>query len=183
MGSRSGAWGRRRKGPRLCTMGRCACEGQIEEMDNIVDEVKEKETAKKIDGWIQIEMTIDSGAVDTVIPPQAIPNIPLRETTASTEKRYYLASNNRKIPIRGRKSIQGYTDDGRPLKLEAEVSDVKRALGSVRRLCEKGNRVVFDPRGSYIENVEAGQRTPMNDNGKGYKVKIWVPDFTRQAKP
>ena len=69
------------------------------------------------------------------------------------------------------------------MKMEAEVADVKRALGSVRRLCEKGNRVVFDPEGSYIENVTSGYKTPIVDNGKGYKVKIWVPDFHRQANP
>ena len=106
--------GQERKRTKTVQYEKCACEGEAEEMDGLVDEIKETETAKRVDGWIQIEMTIDSGAVDTVIPPQAIPNIPLRETTASKEKRYYLAANNSKIPIRGRKSIQGYTDDGRP---------------------------------------------------------------------
>ena len=68
---------------------------------------------------MHIDLTIDSGFVDTVIPPQAIPHVPLRETPASNEKRYHLAATNSNIPIRGRKSIQGYTDDGIPLNLEA----------------------------------------------------------------
>ena len=53
-------------------------------------------------------MTIDSGAVDTVIPPpQSIPHEPLRERPASKEKIYYLAANNSKIPSRGRKAYTG----------------------------------------------------------------------------
>ena len=49
------------------------------------------------------EMTIDSGAVDTVIPPDMVPQIPLRETQASKDNRHYVAANDSKMAIRGRK--------------------------------------------------------------------------------
>ena len=67
--------------------------------------------------------------------------------------------------------------------MEAEVADVKRALGSVRRLCESGNKVVFDLKNSYIEQKATGKRTKIEDNGKGYKVTIWVPGFARLEEP
>ena len=43
--------------------------------------------------WEQIDLTIDSGAVDTVIPPKTVPTVPLRETQAPPENVYYLAAN------------------------------------------------------------------------------------------
>ena len=63
------------------------------------------------------------------------------------------------------------------------MADAPRALGSVRRLCETGNRVVFDHTGSYIENVATGFRTPVKDTGNGYTVTVWVSCFHRQANP
>ena len=63
------------------------------------------------------------------------------------------------------------------------MADVKRALGSVRRLCESGNRVVFDSTGSYIEQKATGRKTKIEDNGKGYKVTIWIPGFARLEQP
>ena len=100
-----------------------------------------------------MDLTIDSGAVDTVIPPQAIPPVPMSETPASTANRYYQAANNSKLPSRDWTLIHGYTEDGRPLRLESEVADATRALGSVMRRCETGNRVVFDNTGRYIEHA------------------------------
>ena len=130
-----------------------------------------------------VEFTIDSGAVYTVIPTWALPKKKIIQTKESKAKQLYLAANNSKIGIHGRKSISGYTDDGSPLKMEAEVADVKRALGSVRRLCESGNKVVFDSKNSYIEQKATGKRTKIEDNGKGYKVTIWVPGFARLEGP
>ena len=75
------------------------------------------------------------------------------------------------------------TDEWNNLKVEAEVSDVRRALGSVKRLCDAGNTVVFSGKESYIENAKTGKRTKIEHNGKGYVVNIWVPHFQGQAHP
>ena len=53
--------------------------------------------------------------------------------------------------------MEGYTDCGKQMKLQAEVAEVKRALVSVKRICEKGNRVVFGEKSSYIENIDSGE--------------------------
>ena len=94
-----------------------------------------------------------------------------------------MAANNSKIPVYGRKMIQGVTDDWNNLKIEAEVADVRRALGSVKRLCEAGNTVVFSGRESYIQNDKTGNRTQIDATRRGYVVNVWVPHFQGQANP
>ena len=46
----------------------------------------------------------------------------------------------------------------RKLPMTFQVAKVRGPLGSVRRICEAGNRVVFDDEGegSYIESKKTG---------------------------
>ena len=131
----------------------------------------------------KLQIHIDSGSVDTVCPKNFHPEGLMRETPESKRGNYYLAANNSKIPVYGRKTIQGVTDEWNNLKVEAEVADVRRALGSVKRLCDAGNTVVFSGQESYIENDNTGKRTKIEHNGKGYVVNIWVPHVQGQAHP
>ena len=79
--------------------------------------------------------------------------------------------------------MKGLTDAWINFKLKAAVADVKRPLVSVSKMCEAGNRVVFDPAGSYVENIKTGKRTAMVHTGRGYKLKVWLPPFQRQVHP
>ena len=49
------------------------------------------------------------------------------------------------------------------------------ALLSVSKVVKAGNRVVFDPTGSYIEHALTGEVTPLIEQRGLYKLKIWVP--------
>ncbi len=55
-----------------------------------------------------------------------------------------------------------------------QVWNVSGPLGSVRRIVEAGNRVVFDSEGSYIEHKGTGTITRINDEGGKYILKLWV---------
>ena len=77
--------------------------------------------------------------------------------------------------------MKGYTNEG-TINMEMEVADVKRALASVNRLTQAGHKVIFGPKHNYIENIKTGHRTYMENSGKGYRVKVWVPSFTRPGK-
>ena len=65
--------------------------------------------------------------------------------------------------------------------METEVADVNRALTSVSRLAEAGNEVVVGPKESFIRNVKSGTKTHNEREGGAYRVKLWVPSFTRQG--
>ena len=75
-----------------------------------------------------------------------------------------------------------------------QVADVKGALGSVHRICEAGNRVVFDDEGSYIECKNTKSRSVIDKVNGVYYMYLWcvkngsqqareVLGFTRQGVP
>ena len=56
-----------------------------------------------------------------------------------------------------------------------QVTDVKQVLASVGRMCDGGNRVVFDDwSGSYIENKRTGERTPLVKKNGIYTFDLWT---------
>ena len=50
------------------------------------------------------------------------------------------------------------------------MADGKKPLMSVKRIVERGNRVVFSGSGSYIINDKTGDRLELKENGKGSYV-------------
>ena len=63
--------------------------------------------------------------------------------------------------------------------MDIQIADVKKALGSVRRMCEAGNKVVFDDDGSYIENKGTGERVALVKERGSYVLSLWVPKVQR----
>eukprot|EP00969_Alexandrium_andersonii_P309611 13682729-Alexandrium_andersonii.AAC.1 len=55
------------------------------------------------------------------------------------------------------KELQGYTQEGEGIGMEMQTAEVKKALGSARRMCEAGSRMVFEEAGSYIEHKASEQ--------------------------
>jgi len=93
---------------------------------------------------------------------------------------FYRAANNTKIAIHGKKALRGYTNEGSEIGIGLQVADVKKALGSVRRMCEAGNRVVFDDEGSYIENKGTGERVTLTKERGSYILSLWVPKKSQE---
>jgi len=74
-------------------------------------------------------------------------------------------------------NFEGITDENRHLNLTMQVAGVKKPLGSVRKMCEAGNRVVFEDiselQGGYVENKLSGTRIPILKEGGTYGVSVW----------
>ena len=65
-----------------------------------------------------------------------------------------------------------------------QVTDCATTLGSVHRMVEAGNRVVFDVQGSYILNKGSGKITPIENRNGSYEFDLWVKAPPRvQAVP
>ena len=123
----------------------------------------------------KITMTIDSGAVDTVGPTSVAKGHPTRPTEASNRGMFYKAANDTKIPIHGAKDLKCFTEKGDQVGMEIQIADVQRVLGSVRKMCEAGNKVVFEKGNCYIQNMVTGKTTPIKGGSKGYTIDLWVP--------
>ena len=68
--------------------------------------------------------------------------------------------------------MTGTTRDGRDVRLLLQVTDVNKALCSVRQLCEANNRVVFEKGCSYIQNKEMGAKTAIYEKDGVYKMRL-----------
>ena len=58
--------------------------------------------------------------------------------------------------------------------MRAPLCAVNKALLSVSRMVQAGNRVVFEEQGSYLEDLHSGEKMYMYEKGGLYKLRIWV---------
>ena len=126
--------------------------------------------------WQTIELAVDSGASETVVGEDMLPCVKTQEGPASKRGVMYEVANGIRIPNLGEKTFQGYTDyEGIKRGIKAQVCEVNKALLSVSKLVQAGNRVVFDPQGSYIEDTTTGEQIWLQETGGMYTLKMWVP--------
>ena len=119
-----------------------------------------------------IEVTVDSGAMDTVGPMSAGAGFETYETEASRNGRNFRAANGTFIKNYGEKKILGSTEDGRTIQMRMTVADVGKVLMSVAKVCESGYRVVFDEEGSYMEEKRSGTRTKLHKKNGVYVMNL-----------
>ena len=130
--------------------------------------------------WKKIEVTVDSGAADTVAPKSIGSQFPMKQTIASLSGMTYSAANGTEIKNQGERRITGKTSDGTPITITVQVADVKKMLGSVSRMCDANNQVVFDNDGSYIKNKVNGRVTKLDRRNGVYKFDMWIPEDDNQ---
>ena len=93
---------------------------------------------------------------------------------ASRREVQYEVANGECIDNLGEKQFNCVGEEGYERGMTAQVCDVNKALLSVRRLTQAGNRVVFDADGGYIEHIETGEKMRMREQGGMYVLKLWV---------
>ncbi len=124
-------------------------------------------------GWKKAELVMDSGAQETVAGDQFAGNVRVRRDNGQ-ERQFYRTADGTRIPNKGEKRIEWKAEDGTSGKLTVQITDVKKALCSVGKVANAGNRVVFEPHGGYIQNIATGRVTPLIKEGVTYKLQMWV---------
>ena len=137
--------------------------------------VHEEETINNMEGeWEPIQITIDSGAAESVSPSEAYQQYPTEESEGSRRGVRYVTANGDRIPNEGQKRLALMTEGGQQRGMTFQVCEVNRPLGSVSRICGQGHTVVFDDDGSYIMNKASGQTTWLRQEGGVYMLDAWV---------
>jgi hypothetical protein len=139
-------------------------------------------------GWHKIgmeEITIDSAAEESVCPKAWAEAF---GTKSVGKKMRFINASGGEMGHYGERTANFRTvGEAAIMSLTFQVSDVQKPLAAVRRISEKGNRVVFGPTENYIENVATGRRIQMVKKGGSYVVpaelviKEWS-GFTGQAR-
>ena len=78
------------------------------------------------------------------------------------------------MPNYGEKRLHWETDAGQQGGINIQITDVSKVLASVGKICSAGNRVVFEPDGGYIENLNTGGKTSLRKDGAVYKLDVWI---------
>jgi hypothetical protein len=84
----------------------------------------------------------------------------------------------------GEKKFSMVTTEGHWAEATFQVAEVTRPLCSVTKICDRGNRVVFEAEGGYIENYATGVKTKFARKSNVYVMEMYVEDssgFARQG--
>ena len=103
--------------------------------------------------WQVLSLAVDSGAAESVIPHLLITEHPIRETEAYLRGLNNISATGDLLPNLGEQRPPLITRDGNTMSMTLQAAQVDRPLGSVKRKCHVGHRVVFDSDGSYVLNT------------------------------
>jgi hypothetical protein len=96
-------------------------------------------------GWVEIEVTIDSGACDTVMPTRLCSHISIVQTEDSRRGMEYEVANGETIPNVGeRRCLLMSEDSANPKRITFQCADIHKPLLSVSRCADLGYKCVLD---------------------------------------
>ena len=132
--------------------------------------------AKALPEWETVELMVDSGASETVMPEESLRCVATQVSEASKRGVMYEVANGQRIANLGEKIVEGLTDgEGHLRRFTAQVCDISKPLLSVKRLIESGHAVTFDSSGGCITHVASGDQIWLNEKDGMYSLKLWVP--------
>jgi len=102
------------------------------------------------------KVTVDSGAEDSVWPATHVDWDKVVETEESRNGIGFVAANGSRMVNYGGTKVE-FVKEGKRKCMNFQVTDCKKPLASVSKIVDKGNRVVFDSEGSFIENKLTGE--------------------------
>ena len=111
------------------------------------------------DGYELIEASIVSGASVTIMPKEMCGHLPIHPTRDSVAGVVYEAASGHPDPDWGSRTFSAQIDEFRDRWLTIKVGPVRKLLMAVSDMTPRGNRVAFEPQGSYVEHVASGERT------------------------
>ena len=105
----------------------------------------------------RISITVDSGAADTVGPKWVGEGIAIRPTKASKAGMNYKAANGSTIRNYGERRLEGWNQKGKKTGITIQVAEVTKVLGSVGKMTEAGNTIIFSKGRSIITSDPSGK--------------------------
>jgi len=124
--------------------------------------------------WEEIEMAVDSGASESVVSEDMLTRVTTVEGYAQKKGVQYEVADGTLIPNLGEKKFVAVSDGGVTRQMKAQVCEVDKALLSVHRVVQAGNRVVFSASGSFVQDEQTGETMELVEKGGMYMLRLWV---------
>ena len=134
---------------------------------------KNMPTKTKMRGIGKGKITIDSGAAESVMPTSMLPQVPIYRSSEEKMNTRYTAANGGRLYNEGEKKVffKNLNDTTVGMS-EFQCMDVKKPLASVAKIVDKGNRVVFEPTGAFIQSIETGKKIPLVREHGTYAMEV-----------
>ena len=125
--------------------------------------------------WVEVELTADTGACDTVIPISMLSQIPIVPSQQSIMKLMYEVANGAEIENLGERRCEMWTEGASGTRsIAMQVADVHKGLLSLSRCADMGFESRFGKAyGCLIDSV-SGEVIPLERRGNLYMLKCWV---------
>jgi len=144
-------------------------------------------------GWVRIRGVMDSGASESVAPPEMCPHYDIVPSPGSVAGQMYVSASDDTIPNLGEQNLEVVTMLGDEAEVKYQIADVARPLNAVSEICdaggEQGQHVVFGRHGGAVINLTTGKQTPFTREDGIYLMELWVKPkevqgagFTRQGR-
>ena len=117
-------------------------------------------------------ITIDSGAAESVIPPDMLQEVPTRPSPGSRAGAHYIAANGGRMPNLGEKHVKFRTGEGLSSSVLFQVTQTWKPFASVSKIVRKGDRVVFGTDRNYIENLQTGKQIELTEENGTYHLDV-----------
>ena len=62
-----------------------------------------------------------------------------------------------------------------------QVTEVRKPLASISKICTQGHTVTFHDKGGFITHIESGQKTEFKRKNGVYVLDVWVAKGNDQA--
>ena len=103
--------------------------------------------------WVRIETVMDSGAAESVAPPNMAAGVAIEESPGSKRGQHYISASKERLPNMGQQRMKVMTNEGNDSRVLFQSAEVSRPLTAVSATCDAGN-VVVDGRGGFHPNHE-----------------------------
>jgi hypothetical protein len=151
-------------------------------------------------GWRRIDVTVDSGAANSVINGDDFPNVPREESEGSKKGLVYQGPGSERIANRGQKRFKVRPQDQSSVRnMTFQDAKVRKPLAAVSGITEKNNIVLLDKKGSFIALASCPEvaeirrlimqiksKIELQEKRGVYLMPIWIEDrssgFTRRGE-
>ena len=113
--------------------------------------------------WTEIEITVDSGACDTVMPAAMCPHISIISTAKSRAGFEYEVAKGEGIPNLGRRDCIMMTEQsGLPKRIQFEIVGAHKPLLSISRITSSGYECILGKHGGRSADMQTGDIVPLH---------------------
>ena len=127
------------------------------------------------DEWIQIEVTVDSGACVTVMPVGICMGISILQNAQTRAEVEYEVANGQTIPNLGERKCEVMTAGSSiPKRITFQVADVHKPLLSITGCADMGYDCYLGKEGGSLRDRTTGEIIPLERKDSLYVVKMWV---------